>query len=248
MAQQDHSLWKIIFGFMLVVTLLVFGGALALSDADIFNRERARAAALQANSQTAYDAQRGQIDLSVYPQLVQERALAEIRSIRAQSDADAAAAAEAQRVIQAENDRRLAAAERFDRVKLTLATLAAGGVLVVAIYALVMVAQRSIDRVLPATAGRAAQTARAVGAAPAARPAPAAPVTAAAPAAPAPPPVADPWRNPAFRATMRRLARQQEREKIARTLAEAQATAAAPPPPRANGHGPHAIPRREKQR
>ena len=26
MAQQDHSLWKIIFGFMLVVTLLVYVG------------------------------------------------------------------------------------------------------------------------------------------------------------------------------------------------------------------------------
>lgn len=235
MMQQDHTLWKIIFGFMLIVALLVFMGALALGDADIFNMEAARAAAIQTNSQTAYEAQRGQIDLSVYPLLVQERAQAEIRSIRAKADADAATAAEALRVTQAENDRRLAAAARFDRMKLTLATLGAGGVLVVAIYALVMAAQRGVDRLLPPrplSAGRNAPTAQA------AMPAPAAPVA---------PPAADPWRNPSFRATMRRLARQQEKEHIARKLAEARAVPT-PPPLRANGHGPHHQPLSEKQR
>ena len=232
MMQPDHSMWKIVFGFMLVVALLVFVGALALSDADIFNREAAQAAALQANSQTAYETQRGQIDLSVYPQLVQERTQAEISSIRAQAAGEAAAAAETIRVAQAENDRKLAARRRFDQVKLVLATLAAGGVLVVALYALTMVAQRGIDRLLPlprpVTAERHAPAERDAAVAPAV-----APVVA----------VPNPWRNPAFQMTMRRLARQREQEQIAHKLAKARTA----PPPRANGHGPHHLPLRERQ-
>lgn len=57
--QPDHSLWKIVFGFMIMVAGLVFMGALAMSDADIFNVEMARAEAERLSSQTAYEAQKG---------------------------------------------------------------------------------------------------------------------------------------------------------------------------------------------
>ena len=228
--QPDHSLWKIVFGFMLVVAGLIFVGALALSDADILNLERARAEAAQMNSRTAYDAQRGQIDLSVYPQLAWERSQAQIRMIRAQADHDAAAAAESLRVLQADNDRMLAARTRFDVAKIWFTVLAAVGLLVVVLYVLLVLAQRSIDRLLPprvAVKGRAR-----VQNAP--RPVPARPNF-------------DPWGNPAFRAQMRSRARQRELDEIAKAISIAPPVLATPPL-RPNGNGPYHRPMRETSR
>jgi hypothetical protein len=224
MMQSDRSLWKIIFGFMTIVAGLVFVGALALSDADILNLERARAQAAQINSRTAYDAQRGQIDLSVYPQLAWERNQAQIRLIRAQADRDAAAAAEAIRVMQAENDRILTAKNRFDRALIWFGVVAAGGLLTVVLYTLLMLAHRTIDRLLPPLprAGRGATTRR--------------------PSRPA----SDPWSNPAYRVWMRQRARQREREDLAPPAPVAKpAPARDERPLRPNGNGPHHRPMRE---
>ncbi len=147
--QPDHSLWKIVFGFMIMVAGLVFMGALAMSDADIFNVEMARAEAERLSSQTAYEAQKGEIDLSFYPQLALERSLAQIRLIRAQAEWDATAIAEGIRMRQAENDRMLADRARFDLVKALLFAVGGFGVLVVAFYALLLVTHRTVERLLP---------------------------------------------------------------------------------------------------
>lgn len=194
--QSDHLLWKIIFGFMMLVAGLVFVGALALGDADIFNRDRAQAEAMRINSQTAYDSQRGQIDLSVYPLLAWERGQAQIRLIRAQADQEAAAVAESVRVMRADNDRMLAARAHFDTAKIWFALLAAVGLLVVVLYGLVLFVQRTLDRLLPPRRKVV--------------------VMATAPAHTA----ADPWDNPAFQAWMRQQARQREAAMRAAELAE----------------------------
>ncbi|MEZ4542201.1 MAG: hypothetical protein R3C43_19665 [Chloroflexota bacterium] len=221
--QADHSLWKIVFGFMLVVGLLIFVGALSLAGADIFNGERARAEAALMNSRTALEAQRGQIDLSFYTQRLQEEAQLYFRMMQAKADYDVATMAETLRVQQAENDRRLASRDRFDRVLATVATLAGGGFVVVVLYTLLLVAQRGVDRLLPPRVVK----------------------TAPAGAVPFAPPAPDPWRNPAFRASMRRQARQREMDKRAARPAAARAPAA--PPPRANGHQAGPRPARERE-
>jgi hypothetical protein len=74
-----ESIWKILFGFMLVVVVLTFFGAFALSDSELFNPKAADAAYIAQNSQTALNAQQGQIDLAVYA----EKANGEIRTIGA---------------------------------------------------------------------------------------------------------------------------------------------------------------------
>lgn len=220
--QPDHSLWKIVFGFMLVVAVLVFVGALALSDTDILNLERARAQAAQMNSRTAYDTQRGQIDLSIYPQLAWERNQAQISLIRAQAEHDAAAVSEAIRVMKAENDRMLAARMRFDMAKTWFGFVAAGGLLTVALYVLFMLAHRAIERLLPPRVNRAADVKRPSRFIP------------------------DPWENPAFRSRMRQQARQREMADLAHV-----APAAEPHVTenelllRPNGSGSHHRPMRE---
>ena len=75
------------------------------------------------NSRTALEAQRGQIDLSFYTQRLQEEAQLYFRMMQAKADYDVATMAETLRVQQAENDRRLASRDRFDRVLATVATL-----------------------------------------------------------------------------------------------------------------------------
>lgn len=217
MTQTDHSLWKIVFGFMLVVSGLIFVGALSLADADIFNGERARAEAALMNSRTGLEAQRSQIDLSLYGQRLQEEAQLYSRMLRAKADYDTATMAETLRLQQAENDRQLASRDRFDRIVATLAMLAGGGLMVVLLYTLLLLAQRGVDRLLPPRVVKASKS----------------------DVVPqATPPTPDLWRNPAFRTQMRRQARQWEVDK--RTQAQAtQPTAratAVTPPPRANGH------------
>lgn len=220
--QPDHSLWKIVFGFMLVVAILVFVGALALSDADILNLERARAQAAQINSRTAYDAQRGQIDLSVYPQLAWERNQAQISLIRAQAEHDAAAMAEAIRIMKAENDRMLAARMRFDMTKTWFGVVAAGGLLTVTLYILFMLAHRAIDRLLPPRVNPptvANSTARSM---------------------------SDPWEDPVFRTRMRQRARQREIAELTREATAAEPTVAEPERLlRPNGSDPRHRPMRE---
>lgn len=217
--QSDHLLWKIIFGFMMLVAGLVFIGALALGDADIFNRERAQAEAIRINSQTAYDSQRGQIDLSVYPLLAWERGQAQIRLIRAQADQEAAAVAESVRVMRADNDRMLAARTHFDTVKIWFALLAAVGLLVVALYALLLFVQRTLDRLLPPRRKVVVMET--------------APVR----------PAADPWDNPAFRSYMRQQAKRNEAaQRAAESTMRQPASERTPAGWSSNGNGTYGTP------